>query len=113
MLERWRLYFTVLARKCSDLRVISIDNLFEIATPRQRDARSLMTLVEEASVFIGVGTSAQVHPAAGMLEVFGDVRLKYFVDPTPPSPSRLQGYHVIAGSACAILPTLVDELLGV
>jgi hypothetical protein len=60
-------------------------------------------------VFIGVGTSANVHPAAGLLQLFADVKVKYFVDPTP--PSRLGDYHAIADAACIAIPKIVDDLL--
>jgi NAD-dependent deacetylase len=67
------------------------------------------SLMRKASVFIGVGTSAIVYPAAGLLQLFADVNVKYFVDPTP--PARLGDYHVIADAACAAIPKIVDELL--
>ena len=66
-------------------------------------------LVQDASVFIGVGTSAQIYPAAGLLQLFEPVKWKYFIDPNP--PSRLGSYDVMTGAACGLLPKLADELL--
>ncbi len=69
----------------------------------------LATLVEMADVFIGVGTSAQVHPAAGLLYEFSNTPTKYFIDPNP--PMRLQSFIRLAGKAGEHLPKVADELL--
>lgn len=66
-------------------------------------------LAETTDVFIGVGTSAQVSPAAGLLFTFRSAKKKYFVDPNP--PLRLQSYTRITGTATEQLPKLVDELI--
>ena len=66
-------------------------------------------LIPQTSVFLAVGTSAQVYPAAGLLQLFEPVRTKYFIDPMP--PSWLQGYNIIADTACARIPKLTNELL--
>jgi NAD-dependent deacetylase len=75
-----------------DMRV---DNLYEI-----------VSLVD---VLIGVGTSAQVYPAANLLRFFKDVREKYFIDPNPPY-SALDGFTVFKGIACEKMPQLVEVL---
>jgi NAD-dependent SIR2 family protein deacetylase len=67
--------------------------------------------MDEVSVFIGCGTSAQVHPAASLLHTFNhlDKNNKFFVDVVP--PGRLQSWTLMAGTAAEQLPKLVDELL--
>ena len=69
----------------------------------------LANLADSTDVFIGVGTSAQVYPAAGMLHVFSPAPEKYFIDPNP--PSQLQGFEILAGKAGEQLPGLVEKLL--
>jgi NAD-dependent deacetylase len=71
----------------------------------------LQRLIATADVFIGVGTSAQVYPAAGLLQIFADTARKFFVDPHP-AREALPGYDVRQGTAASILPRLVDDLLG-
>jgi NAD-dependent deacetylase len=70
----------------------------------------LIDLAEKTEVFIGVGTSAQVYPAAGMLNLFGAAKEKYFIDPHP--PASIRGFSILAGPAGEHLPRLADELLG-
>jgi NAD-dependent deacetylase len=62
----------------------------------------------EGGVFIVVGTSANVYPAASMLDLFSRVRNKYYInlDPMPQS-----GFVNLVGKAGDLLPTLVDNLL--
>jgi NAD-dependent deacetylase len=73
--------------------------------------RDLFDLMDEVSVFIGCGTSAQVHPAASLLHTFNhlDKNNKFFVDVVP--PGRLQSWTLMAGTAAEQLPKLVDGLL--
>ncbi|MCK9409089.1 MAG: Sir2 family NAD-dependent protein deacetylase [Bacteriovoracaceae bacterium] len=71
----------------------------------------LAELVELTDIFIGVGTSAQVYPAAGILSLFRRTEEKYFIDPHP-NYEVLNGYQVIQGSASEQLPALVKRLLG-
>lgn len=70
----------------------------------------LMRLIAEADIFIGVGTSAQVYPAAGLLPMFRRTREKYFIDPHP-NHDLLDGYTVLQGSASEQMPKLVKKLL--
>jgi len=71
----------------------------------------LEELIDTASVFIGVGTSAQVYPAAGLLTLFADTKQKYFIDPNP-AYGALYGFSVLEGKASVKLPELVQQLLG-
>ena len=54
----------------------------------------LSKLVKSADAFIGVGTSAQVYPAAGLLPLFRRTELKYFIDPNP-ALDLLDGFTVL------------------
>lgn len=71
----------------------------------------LMELVKKADVFIGVGTSAQVYPAAGLLPMFRRTKEKYFIDPHP-SYEVLNGFTVLKGTASEQMPALAEKLLG-
>lgn len=71
--------------------------------------KELEELSDNCEVFIGVGTSAQVHPAAGLLFTFRNANKKYFVDPNP--PLRLHSFDRRAGTATEHLPKIVEELL--
>lgn len=63
-----------------------------------------------ASIFIGVGTSAQVYPAAGLLTQFEETERKFFIDPNP-AYDVLYGFEVIKSTAAEALPKLVQALL--
>jgi NAD-dependent deacetylase len=79
-----------------DMRVDDlVDDLYEIAS--------------QVDVFIGVGTSAQVYPAANLLQFFGNATEKYFIDPNP-AYSALKGFTVLKGTACEKMPELVEIL---
>ncbi len=69
----------------------------------------LHKMVSQVDVFIGVGTSAQVYPAANLLQFFGYAREKYFIDPNP-AYSTLDGFTVYKGTACQKMPELVEIL---
>ena len=73
--------------------------------------KELFDLMEETEIFIGCGTSAQVHPAAGLLHTFNDLpkNHKFFVDVNP--PMRLQSWTLLKGSASEQLPKLAELLL--
>jgi NAD-dependent deacetylase len=74
-----------------------------------RDAL-LQTLVRTADIFIGVGTSAQVYPAAGLIPLFRRTQEKYFIDPYP-NREVLEGFQVMQGSASVQMPLLTKKLL--
>ncbi|MBC8044205.1 MAG: silent information regulator protein Sir2 [Rhizobacter sp.] len=70
----------------------------------------LKSLVETADVFIGVGTSAKVYPAAGLIPAFSRTPQKFFIDPAP-AMELLRGFTVLEGTASGQLPPLVEKLL--
>lgn len=63
-----------------------------------------------ADIFIIVGTSMQVYPAAGLVNYVGDEVPKYFIDPRP-ATVNVPNLRVIADKASTGVRTLVDELL--
>jgi NAD-dependent deacetylase len=69
----------------------------------------LGNLIDTASIFIGVGTSAQVYPAAGLLTLFEQTEQKFFIDPNP-AYEALHGFEVIPSTATDALPKLVQTL---
>jgi NAD-dependent deacetylase len=70
----------------------------------------LESLAKVCDVFIAVGTSAQVHPAAGLLFTFRGAEQKFFIDPNP--PLRLHSFTKLAGTACEHMPKVAADLLG-
>ncbi len=66
--------------------------------------------VETADIFVGIGTSAQVYPAAGLLPLFSRTPQKFFIDPHP-AYDKLEGYEVLEGAASEQMPRLTAMLL--
>jgi NAD-dependent deacetylase len=73
---------------------------------------SMRELVREVKyndgVFLCVGTSGQVHPAAALIPFFAQVKNKYIVDL---NPKKIGDYKLIVGKAGETLPPLVEQLL--
>jgi NAD-dependent deacetylase len=59
-------------------------------------------------VFLTVGTSAQVYPAAYLIAYFTQVKNKYIIDK---NPNRVGDYTLLKGEAGTELPKLVEELM--
>ena len=59
-------------------------------------------------IFICVGTSAQVQPAASLISLFAQVKNKFIVDI---KPLEMADFEVFKGSAREQLPILVDRIL--
>ncbi len=71
----------------------------------------LMELIRTTDIFIGVGTSALVYPAAGLLSMFRRTPEKYFIDPRP-NPEVTGGFTILQGKASEQLPMLAERLMG-
>jgi NAD-dependent deacetylase len=81
----------------------------EAVDMREREMIGLLDDVRKNDgVFICVGTSAQVYPAASLVQVFAPARRKFIVDR---QPLRVTGYTLVAGPAGETLPPLVEQLL--
>lgn len=64
-----------------------------------------------ADIFLVVGTSMQVYPAAGLIGYVDEDVPKFFVDPKPAAISGVKNLKVIAEPATVGLPSLVEELI--
>lgn len=73
------------------------------------DFRELVKEVKyNNGVFITVGTSAQVYPAAYLISWFSQVKNKYIIDK---KPKAVSDYTLLEGNAGEVLPQLVEKLL--
>ena len=73
------------------------------------DMFNLDDLPKSTDIFIVVGTSAQVHPAATLLWTFKECQELYFIDPTP--APRLKIYSRFENNATEAIPIIVNDLL--
>ena len=67
-------------------------------------------LAESADIFLVIGTSLTVYPAAGLLDMTR-ARRRILIDPRPNAKGRI-GIEIIAESATVGVPQLAAELLG-
>jgi NAD-dependent deacetylase len=68
-------------------------------------------LVEEADIFIVVGTSLQVYPAAGLIHHAWQAQAKYIVDPQAQSLVNADGWLPVNKGAVDGLRAIAQELL--
>ncbi|TAG51885.1 MAG: NAD-dependent deacylase [Cytophagales bacterium] len=68
-------------------------------------------IASKADIFIIIGTSMQVYPAAGLINYVQKDALIYLIDPQIPDIAPRENLHCIQKSAVEGLPNLVDELL--
>ena len=72
-----------------------------------------LPMCEEADIFVVVGTSLQVYPAAGLVDyVFSSVPI-YVIDPQWPKVSRRKNVTYIQEKASTGMQILRNQLLGV
>jgi NAD-dependent deacetylase len=70
------------------------------------------SIASGADIFIIVGTSLNVYPAAGLVEYTPDEAPKYLIDPNAVNTSLLiKNVHLIAEKAVKGVSNLVDKLL--
>ena len=81
---------------------------FGEAVPRMIEADSI---VAEADIFIVVGTSLNVYPAANLLYVCKKECKKYIIDLNELSNVKFNNINQLKGKATERVPELVDELL--
>lgn len=67
-------------------------------------------LVNRADIFVVIGTSLVVYPAAGLIQCVRPGVPVYYIDPNPADTSAIPGVHVIAEKASAGLRTLTALL---
>lgn len=70
-----------------------------------------MMLASEADIFLVIGTSLNVYPAAGLIDYVPSSAPKYLVDPQGASLSWIRNLTVIREKAGVGVPALVSRLL--
>jgi len=68
-------------------------------------------IAKKAYIFIVIGTSMNVYPAAGLLESIPYFVTKYFIDPNAKDNYNVSNLTIIKEKAGIGVPRLVDELL--
>ena len=68
-------------------------------------------IAEKADIFVVVGTSMAVYPAAGLIDYAGDNIPKYLIDPNSVKINGIANLTVIKEKASIGLPQLASELL--
>jgi NAD-dependent deacetylase len=81
---------------------------FNEQVPMIIKAKKIMT---EADIFVLVGTSLQVYPAAGLIDHLSGTVPKYIIDKQPPYIPPHHNFHVIEKSATEGVKELVEKLL--
>jgi NAD-dependent deacetylase len=65
----------------------------------------------EASIFLVIGTSLQVYPAAGLVHYAPQQSYKFLVDPRIPELPTINNLECIAATATVGVPPLVERIL--
>lgn len=68
-------------------------------------------LVMKADIFIIVGTSLEVYPAASLIHYAPATSRKYLIDPNRHDQLKTEGLQIIQNTAAKALPALVNQLL--
>lgn len=68
-------------------------------------------LTSLADIFIIIGTSLEVYPAAGLVSRAPTASIKYYVDPNANNISNIKNLTIVRERSGVALPLLVDELL--
>jgi len=106
-LDGWELKAGDKCEKGSQLRPHVV--WFGEAVPLIEDAARASS---HADLFIVIGTSLAVYPAAGLLSYVPDESPKYLVDPQASPLPWVKNLKIIREKAGIAIPALVDELLG-
>lgn len=70
-----------------------------------------ISIVSAADIFLVIGTSLEVYPAASLIDYAKDEALCFLVDPRPSVPSGARSFHTLAQTACSGVPALVEQLI--
>ena len=82
---------------------------FGEAVPNIQKANSL---ARSADVFIVIGTSMKVYPAANLIHYVDNQAPKYLIDPNADELGHYKDLTILKEKASVGVPKLVDELLG-
>ncbi|MBI9037083.1 MAG: NAD-dependent deacylase [Bacteroidales bacterium] len=105
-LKDWPLNIGDQCEKGSQLRPHIV--WFGEAVPAIMDA---IQIVKKADIFIVIGTSMVVYPAAGLINYVSNEAKKYLIDPNAEEVSGIKNLTVIRKNAGEGVPKLVEELL--
>jgi NAD-dependent deacetylase len=81
---------------------------FGEAVPEMEKA---ISITSKADIFIVIGTSLEVYPAAGLLEYAPDSSLKILVDPHAKIPAHLNEFSVVRKSAGVGVPEVLQKII--
>ncbi|MGR6086909.1 MAG: SIR2 family NAD-dependent protein deacylase [Arcticibacter sp.] len=70
-------------------------------------------LTSISDIFIIIGTSLEVYPAAGLATRAPSESIKYYIDPNASSLSNIKNLTIVREKSGVALPQLVDELLSI
>jgi NAD-dependent deacetylase len=68
-------------------------------------------ICETADIFMVIGTSLQVYPAAGLTQFVPGIAVKYIVDPYADDIGGANSFHKINEAATVGVPALIAGLL--
>ncbi len=105
-LKSWKLKIGDLCEKGSQLRPDVV--WFGEAVPNIAPAMKISSL---ADIYIVIGTSLNVYPAAGLLNYAPFNIPKYLVDPKPSNSQNIHNLTIISKKAAKGIPELVENLL--
>jgi NAD-dependent deacetylase len=105
-LDGWELHWGDKCEKGSQLRPHIV--WFGEAVPNIVPAAEIS---EKADIYLVIGTSLNVYPAAGLLNYVYPDRLKYIVDPNDVTANHIRNLYHIKEKAGVGVPALVDKLL--
>lgn len=70
-----------------------------------------ISIVASADIFVVIGTSLEVYPAASLIDYAPEEANLFLVDPRPSVPSGSRSFQIIAETACTGVPALADKLI--
>lgn len=65
----------------------------------------------QADIFIVIGTSLEVYPAAGLINYVPEKTIKYYIDPKAATLPSMKKIHLIKESAGHAVPLIINKLL--
>jgi len=105
-IEGWKLQMHEVCELGSPLRPHVV--WFGEAVPMMETAAHICAT---ADIFILIGTSLAVYPAAGLIDYVPDDAIKYVIDPHIPYMRGGDDIHKVEQKATVGVPAVVDELL--
>jgi NAD-dependent deacetylase len=105
-MEGWELKMGDLCEKGSQLRphIVWFGEMVPMIEKAVREVAS-------ADIFMVVGTSLLVYPAAGLIDYVADEVPKYIIDPHIPRVAKRPNLHLIEDKATSGLTQLTSELM--